>query len=311
MSQVTSAHQPLVSVIVITYNSGQFVLETLDSIRDQTYGNIELIISDDASADDTVKVCEVWLKTNSSRFIATKIIKAEKNSGISPNCNRGVKAATGDWVKIIAGDDALEPQIIQQYIDFATANPQAMCMYSNVAEYEGTFAQENRLPVIDLRQKKMNAADCGPKEQFEYLLRGNPVWAATLIVKREVLIEVGGFNERYPFFEDRPLLLALTKAGYKIFYLDTVGAKYRRHTASIQFRKSNVFMSALRKSQEEFFIREYLWAFTKREQSGMLFRNRKNRFLTKLSGNRKNLLVQVLSNLLEFYPKIVLKRNRA
>lgn len=53
---------PLVSVIVITYNSSKYVLETLNSVAAQTYDNIELIISDDCSVDNTVEICRNWLK---------------------------------------------------------------------------------------------------------------------------------------------------------------------------------------------------------------------------------------------------------
>ena len=57
----TSQSLPLVSVVVITYNSAKFVIETLESVKSQTYKNIELIISDDCSTDDTVERCRLWL----------------------------------------------------------------------------------------------------------------------------------------------------------------------------------------------------------------------------------------------------------
>ena len=83
---------PLVSIIVITYNSSKYVLETLESAKAQTYQNIELIISDDGSQDETVELCEKWLAENKDRFIDSQIITVEKNTGIPANCNRGVKA---------------------------------------------------------------------------------------------------------------------------------------------------------------------------------------------------------------------------
>ena len=60
--------EPLVSIIVITYNSSKYVLETLESAKAQTYENIELIISDDGSTDDTIKICKNWLEKNQDRF---------------------------------------------------------------------------------------------------------------------------------------------------------------------------------------------------------------------------------------------------
>jgi alpha-1,3-rhamnosyltransferase len=95
------------------------VVETLESIKDQIYENIELIISDDCSGDDTVSVCKEWLYINNSWFADTKIIEADKNSGIPANCNRGLHATSGEWIKFIAGDDALEQDSIKDYIEFA------------------------------------------------------------------------------------------------------------------------------------------------------------------------------------------------
>ena len=103
----TITGNPLVSIIVITYNSSKYVLETLESAKAQTYQNIELIVSDDCSTDNTVEICHNWIEQNKERFVRTELITVEKNTGIAPNCNRGVKAAKGEWVKLIAGDDVL------------------------------------------------------------------------------------------------------------------------------------------------------------------------------------------------------------
>ncbi|MBH2024900.1 MAG: glycosyltransferase, partial [Flavobacteriales bacterium] len=81
---------PLVSVVVITYNSSKYVMETLESVKAQTYENIELIISDDGSTDHTIEMCRVWLAQNNNRFPKTKLLTVEENTGIPANCNRGV-----------------------------------------------------------------------------------------------------------------------------------------------------------------------------------------------------------------------------
>ena len=59
---------PLISVVVLTYNSSLYITETLNSIKDQTYDNIELIITDDCSTDSTLIICEDWINLNKSRF---------------------------------------------------------------------------------------------------------------------------------------------------------------------------------------------------------------------------------------------------
>ena len=66
--------KPLVSIIVITYNSAKYVLETLESAKNQTYQNIELIISDDCSIDNTVDICTRWLNENKDEIKIGNII---------------------------------------------------------------------------------------------------------------------------------------------------------------------------------------------------------------------------------------------
>lgn len=121
---------PLVSIVVITYNSAEYVLETLESAKAQTYQNIELIVSDDCSADNTVETCHRWIEDNKARFVRTELITAEKNSGIPANCNRGVKAARGEWVKGIAGDDLISEDFISKCLD-GVIPPDVGIIYTN------------------------------------------------------------------------------------------------------------------------------------------------------------------------------------
>ena len=60
---------PLITVAIVTYNSSEFIVETLESIKSQTYHNIELIISDDCSTDTTVELCSNWIKENATHFV--------------------------------------------------------------------------------------------------------------------------------------------------------------------------------------------------------------------------------------------------
>lgn len=99
---------PKISIVVVTYNSGKYVTETLDSIASQSYtGEIQLIVSDDCSQDDTVLICKNWLRDHKDRFPDATIISSTSNTGISGNYNRALKEVNGLWVKYIAGDDIL------------------------------------------------------------------------------------------------------------------------------------------------------------------------------------------------------------
>lgn len=238
MTQRIIQQMPLVSIIVVTYNSSKTVVETLESMKYQTYQNIELIVSDDCSLDNTVAVCEQWLKENGERFVRTKIITTPKNTGISQNFNRGLAAANGEWIKTIAGDDALFPYIIEEYIKHAQNNPDVKFLHSNIASYNDTLEEKNICSLGDTSKYRINSENITPQEQYQILLRKCRVRAPTVMIKKEVFDLVGNFNESYPLWEDRPMWLKITSHGIKLHYLNILGAKYRISSSSIQKKKN-------------------------------------------------------------------------
>ena len=109
----------LASVVVITYNSSKTVIETLDSIWGQTYKELELVITDDYSKDDTVLVMQEWIKKHSNRFVRCELIANPINNGTSKNGNIGIYACKGEYVQLIAGDDILLPNAMETKINAA------------------------------------------------------------------------------------------------------------------------------------------------------------------------------------------------
>ena len=89
----------LVSVIVLSYRSAETIVETLDSIKNQTYSNIELIVTDDASPDNTVQVVRKWITENKGTLASIKLVTSDKNTGLPANINRGLKVAKGAYYK--------------------------------------------------------------------------------------------------------------------------------------------------------------------------------------------------------------------
>ena len=227
--------KPLVSIIVITYNSAKYVLETLESAKNQTYQNIELIISDDCSIDNTVDICTRWLNENKDRFVNSQLITVEKNTGIAPNLNRGIMVSNGDWIKSIAGDDILIPTIIEDYLAYiGSSSSDINFIYSNVHEFIDEKGERNFLTIKDLSKEKINDSKISAEEQLRILVFSNTVWAATWFYSRKLFDHLNGFDESYPYFEDRPFLIKLLNNNYKLFYLDTIGAFYRRNAYSVQ-----------------------------------------------------------------------------
>jgi alpha-1,3-rhamnosyltransferase len=223
---------PLVSITVITYNSSEYVLETLESIKEQTYQNIELIVSDDASTDNTVELCTDWIETNKERFVRTEILTVSQNTGISANCNRAVRACNGEWYKGIAGDDALFPDAIEKVIDFLALNPHISVLETNSIYYYDQFEEKNRVehwtPPLWFFCEKITA-----QEQFRELLINGFLHAPSMFYKIDLFDKVGLFDERFKFIEDRPFWIKITKAGYKIYRFDVLTVKYRLHSKSV------------------------------------------------------------------------------
>ena len=103
---------PLVSVICLSYNHSPFVEEALDSVMNQTYANIELIIADDCSTDNSKKVIDNWLKKHPNILFIPNVI----NLGNTKTFNNAVKHAEGDYFIDLAADDILLPNCIENQI---------------------------------------------------------------------------------------------------------------------------------------------------------------------------------------------------
>ena len=100
--------RPLVSVCIPAYNNAAYIKETIDSVLNQTYSNLELIICDDKSKDDTVQVIE---SIHDDRM---KLYKNEKNLGMSGNWNHCLSKCRGEFIKLICADDILAKNCLEK-----------------------------------------------------------------------------------------------------------------------------------------------------------------------------------------------------
>lgn len=243
-------NQPLVSVPVITYNSSKFVLETLESIKAQTYQNIELIISDDCSTDNTVELCQEWVEQNNDRFVRTQIITSEMNTGISANLNRAEAACQGEWVKGIAGDDVLMPSCIDECLDYVTQHPKITYLFGRIEAF-GASEERNKYFTENIFDYSFFNMDV--KGQLQRLVfDSNCVPAVTCFYNRKKSIELGIKNdERIPLLEDWPKWINILEKKVKLEFMNKIVVKYRIHKKSlstnlfsINFYQSN-FLFAL------------------------------------------------------------------
>lgn len=227
----------LVSVIISTFNSGRFLIETLQSVYNQTWTDLELIVTDDCSTDNTIDLCQKWLREHDSRFVKSLFIKSMKNAGVSSNANRGLRAAKGDWIKFLGADDTLKTNCIADNMEFVACNPGIKVLFSQVEVYKDTFVKDNYLktiPGIISERGSILSPEISATSQYKMLLLSDRInFSPTLFIHRDTMVSVGGFDERFPMMEDYPLWLNLTKAGHRLNFMDKVTVNYRQHCAAI------------------------------------------------------------------------------
>lgn len=217
----------LVSIIVVTYNSSQTVVETLESIKNQTYKNLELVITDDCSEDNTVFLCEEWLHKNENRFYRTRLITSEKNTGICANANRGWRATRGEWIKDIAGDDIMLPNCITDYVEFVVSHPGASLVTAYYRVYNETFEEKNCLK-IKAAYRDISIFDKDATTQARLMAHDVFIYGPTVFRNRKMVETVGGYDEHYAF-EDLPFFLTAMEMGYKCYFLNKETTCYRIH----------------------------------------------------------------------------------
>ncbi|MDN3676670.1 glycosyltransferase [Flavobacterium paronense] len=234
----------LVTVAVLTYNSGLYVLETLESIYNQAYQNLELIVSDDASTDTTLDVVNLWLseERNRSRFSKVTVLTVPKNTGVSANCNRCTKASQTDWIKYVAGDDILLPNCITDNMDFAKHNPEAKIIFSQVMIYQDDFNPSHYVRTTPLNfPSHLMGISLTAQDQFQLLLVSDRIhFTPSYFFNRTATQKVGGYDESNRLVEDYPMWLKLTQSGERLWYFHKATVGYRIHSKALNNTGDNV-----------------------------------------------------------------------
>lgn len=212
----------LVSICVITYNSSAYIIETLDSILLQDYENIELIISDDHSTDDTCEICSNWIKSNHHHFKNCHLAQLPENKGICANYNHVWPLAKGEWIKFIAGDDRLKPDCISSFVKEIEDNIDIMCCLRE------NFRNDSPKRWISGEEHLRH------KDQLKQVLKHHYfgiVCGATLFVKKKLLEDLNGFDERFMFAEDYPLCMKYLMQGKRIKQIEKPLVEYRNYAS--------------------------------------------------------------------------------
>lgn len=244
--------KPLVSVAVLTFNSSTTVLETLESIKNQVYSNIELIISDDASTDNTVSICKDWLENNRERFVRTKLLTVEKNKGVSANNNRAITECKGDWLKCIAGDDILLNTCIADFIDYVMIHHEVKVVFSICRPFKDINNKKIFLPEIPSEEQKRYYSLSVELQRICHYYREFPFPGPVTFLKMD-LFNNYSFDEKYDGMEDYPFFMLLLNDGIHIDFMNKVTTLWRRGE-SLSTTKKNMKNPRLQRSKDMYFL---------------------------------------------------------
>lgn len=200
---------PLVSIIIPTYNRADLLPLTVDCCLAQTYPEIEIIVVDDGSTDNTVQVME--------RYKDRVRLICKPNGGVSTARNAGYEASAGTYLLFLDSDDLIPPQKIDVLVRAMEAHPTWGMVYSAWQCVDATGQQV--LSEVRVRKQGRVLADL--------LLRTIPVTPSCVLIRRSCLEEVGLFDPQLAGPEDIDMWIRIAHAGYEIGYVDQFLLQYR------------------------------------------------------------------------------------
>lgn len=210
-----------VSVIIPSYDHSKYIIDTINSVINQTYKNIEIIVVDDCSTDDTL------ILVNKIKDHRLKIIKSVVNSGISVTLNNGIKEATGDYIAILGSDDLFHKEKIKIQLDFLEKNFEYAAAFSFatiINEYNNPIPKKNIDYPLKYFYKVKNT------DRFTWLrnffLIGNQLCASSFIIRKECLTNIGYFDNRLIQLQDFDFWIRLLLK-YNLYVIETPLVYYR------------------------------------------------------------------------------------
>lgn len=216
---------PLVSVIIPNYNNASYLKGCIKSLVDQTYKNIEIIVVDDCSTDDSI----VFLNHLSNKYDFLSYYINSENRGVSYSRNRGVSLANGDYVTTIDPDDLYLPKKIESEVKVL------LSYEDDVVVFSGYTSVDENLRKIRTNIDERNVVEGNIFKGLVY--RAIPI-PRDMMLKRTVLQNLGRYDESMSLYEDWDQKIKLSKK-YKFYFSGVNGILYRRHNkglSSVRYR---------------------------------------------------------------------------
>jgi glycosyltransferase involved in cell wall biosynthesis len=198
---------PLVSVLIPLYNKVDYFEETLQSVLNQTYPNIEIIIVDDGSTDGSLDIAKNYLSKNI-------IIFEQENKGASAARNKAFELSKGDYIQYLDADDILDQFKIEEQVKVLDQNYECLAI-SKCYFIEHTPDGQKKVTLQKRRDKDF-------KDPQTFILDDllNSVVVHAWLIPRHFIENAGGWDERISNFDDKDFYLRLLPLAAKIIYCD-------------------------------------------------------------------------------------------
>ena len=242
---------PLVSVITPCYRQGHFLPHALDSVLTQSVGDLEMIVVDDGSPDDTSRVAMRYMARDPRvRYVV------QPNRGLAGARNAGLALATGAFVVCLDADDQLLPDALRTGIASLEQDPAAV--YTR-----------GRFEVIDRDGRLIgHCADTqsASDDEYELLLRDNPIWLpAAVMFRRAAFDSITPFDSRADAAADLELYLRLARV-HRVTRHAGMVAQYRRHGHNMSMNPTVMAPAILKvlEAQRQYTERNVRWRAAQR-----------------------------------------------
>lgn len=192
----------LVSVVIPSYNHEKFISEAILSVYNQTYENLELILIDDCSSDNTFRIAEELLSSTSlkNRFVKIICQKNEENMGAHATLNKAISYANGTYISILNSDDYYDPTRIEKMVNVVKDyNINFAFVFSNYFFVDETDEVLTEHPLyIELQTALKDAREVYPSLSFIFLQKQVALSTGNFFFSKSLYLKVGGFiNLRY------------------------------------------------------------------------------------------------------------------
>ena len=217
---------PLITCYMLTYNKFQHMYEALDSVLQQTYPKIELLILDDCSSQFPKEQIEQYIIQNKrDNIVKVSIIQNETNLGTVRNTNNMLKNASGKYLLGAGIDDVLyDKDVFMNVVNyFEETNAKIVTCYKVEITQEGNMINKSPSPRMVKKLKKASA-----EKMFKMVAMGVAVAGAGTYYARSIFEESGVFDEKYRLQEDGTFFLRVLREGFRIEFLDIIAVKYRQ-----------------------------------------------------------------------------------